>query len=132
MIQRCHNPANKQYRWYGARGIEVCWSWRHSFYLFARWALAHGYRQGLSIERLDNDAGYCPSNCAWKDRKRQARNTRANRMITAFGLTMCLADWAEHWRCEVGYWTLWNRIALLDWDPERAITTPPQIQRRSA
>ena len=73
MIQRCTNPTNKDWRHYGGRGITVCDRWR-DFNLFLQ---DMGERpDGLTLERLDNDQGYCPRNCAWATRKQQANNTR--------------------------------------------------------
>ena len=62
MKQRCENPRHKSYRTYGARGIKVCDAWQ-SFGEFQAWALAYGYREGLSIERINADQGYAPDNC---------------------------------------------------------------------
>lgn len=75
MIQRCHNPKNKSYRWYGARGLVVCSEWR-SFDTFFTWAISSGYGCGLSIERKNVNAGYSPDNCCWIPLKEQAKNRR--------------------------------------------------------
>lgn len=73
--QRCNNPKNKSYKNYGARGIKVCRDW-DEFGVFETWALAHGYTQGLTIERVNNDGNYCPENCTWISRGDQNKNTR--------------------------------------------------------
>jgi len=130
MLQRCGNPANQRYAWYGARGIRVCDAWRE-FATFRAWALTHGYEEGLSIERVNNDGDYAPGNCVWTTRQRQMRNTRTNRFIEAWDEVKTLADWSEDPRCAVGYYTLHSRLGL-GWPPERAISTPPQQQRRTA
>jgi hypothetical protein len=130
MLQRCTNPASHGWSSYGRRGIGVCEAWR-DFATFATWALESGYREGLSIERIDNDGPYSPDNCTWETRRRQARNTRTNRFIEAWGEVKTLADWAEDRRCVVGYYTLFSRLMKLGWPAEKAITTPPQIQRRA-
>lgn len=65
MIQRCTNPRSRYWYCYGGRGITVCEEWRSSAEAFIEWALANGYERGLTIDRLDNDAGYSPSNCQW-------------------------------------------------------------------
>lgn len=65
MIQRCENPNNKDYKHYGGRKIKICPEWREDFAVFAAWALANGYKEGLSIDRIDNDKGYFPENCQW-------------------------------------------------------------------
>ena len=91
---RCTNPANKQYRNYGGRGITVCEEWVASFENF-RDDMLPTYHHGFSIDRIDNNSGYTKSNCRWADLKTQARNTRRTCMATTVYGTMCLADLAR-------------------------------------
>jgi len=76
MCFRCYNPKCKQYKYYGARGIRVCDEWNWHPEAFIEWALSHGYRKGLTIERIDNDGNYEPGNCTWIPQSEQLKNQR--------------------------------------------------------
>lgn len=65
MKRRCHNPRRRKYPVYGGRGIIVCDEWKDNFKTFYDWAMNNGYKKGLSIDRIDNDGNYEPSNCQW-------------------------------------------------------------------
>jgi hypothetical protein len=93
MIARCHNPKHISYPGYGGRGITVCVEWRQSLAAFI--ADMGQPPKGKSIDRIDNDGSYCRSNCRWATRKEQSNNSRRNRLITAFGKTRTLQQWAD-------------------------------------
>lgn len=76
MIQRTENKSHPLYKYYGARGIKVCDEWRIDKASFFKWAINGGYKDGLSIDRIDNNKGYSPDNCRWADKSTQTRNTR--------------------------------------------------------
>ena len=86
MKNRCYSKKSPKYKDYGARGITVCKQWRESFICFHDWAIANGYKAGLSLDRKHNDKNYCPSNCRWVSRTKQQRNTRVSKIWTLDGV----------------------------------------------
>lgn len=91
---RCTNKSNPRYRFYGGRGIKVVREW-NDFFLFQKWAVESGYSDELSIDRIDNDQGYSPSNCRWVSQKEQVRNRRCTAQETINGTTKSVAEWCE-------------------------------------
>ena len=79
MRQRCLDPNSAAYKYYGGRGITICNEWLDSYVAFRSWALSNGYSDSLSIDRINNDGNYEPSNCRWADAFTQARNKRMGR-----------------------------------------------------
>lgn len=116
---RCYCKTDYHYQWYGARGIRMNDAWKDDYAAFKEWALDNGYSPELSLDRIDNNGNYTPDNCRWTTQKAQSNNTRRNRMITAFGETLTLAQWAE--KSGIPYHTLKRRI-YLGWTPEDALT----------
>jgi len=92
MKGRCYAKNRKFYENYGGRGITICESWKNDFVKFKDWALENGYRDDLSIDRIDNDGNYEPNNCKFSTAKEQQRNTRRNRIITYKDETHCVAE----------------------------------------
>jgi hypothetical protein len=108
MIQRCTNPKDPRWKWYGARGITVCDRWRHSFESFFT-DMGPRPSASLSIDRIDSLGNYEPGNCRWADATTQARNRRTNVLVEAFGETLTISAWSE--RFSVSPVTLSRRLA---------------------
>lgn len=120
MHQRCSDPNWRGAKYYIEKGISVCEEWR-DYTVFREWALSHGYADGLSIDRIDNDGGYRPENCRWVDARMQANNQSRNKRVAFNGSTKTLSEWATE--INIPYDTLKRRL-LKGWSVERAFTTP--------
>lgn len=94
MKKRCLNKADEHYPNYGGRGITVCPEWME-FDSFYEWAMSSNYKDGLTIERIDVNGNYEPSNCKWATAKEQADNRRTTVHITVDGVTKNATDWAK-------------------------------------
>lgn len=92
MLQRCYDKNRDNYRWYGGRGIKVCREWFVSFVAFEKWAIENGWEPGKTLDRIDPDGDYEPSNCRWADKLTQANNIRTNIHLTYDGKDMTLAQ----------------------------------------
>lgn len=94
MKQRCEYQRHKNYPQYGGRGIALCSEWQN-YENFKTWAINNGYKEGLSIDRINSDLGYEPDNCRWVDSITQARNKRNNHKINFNGETLTVSEWAQ-------------------------------------
>ena len=95
MKTRCNSPKDTSYKDYGAKGITVCSLWESSFMSFYTWAMENGYKDDLSVDRIDSTKGYSPENCRWVTAKEQSRNLKSNTVMTYNGKTQCIAAWIE-------------------------------------
>jgi hypothetical protein len=95
MKSRCFNQNHKFYKDYGGRGITVCEEWRNSIIAFYEWAINNGYNEGLTLDRIDNNKSYSPSNCRWTSRLEQLNNRRNNLRITHNGVSRTVAEWSR-------------------------------------
>lgn len=123
MKARCMVKSSQKYYAYGGRGIKVCEEWQHDFKAFYDWAMANGYSDSLSIDRIDNNGDYCPENCRWATAKEQAYNRRNTIWIEFNGEKHTISEW-----CEIAGITksaLTHRI-YRGWSIERALSTPMQ------
>lgn len=122
MKNRCYNPNVDMYHNYGARGITVCDEWLHSYVNFRDWAYSHGYKEHLSIDRIDNNLGYSPSNCRWIPLSEQARNKRNTIYLTYNGETKRVQEWAEI--VGISAHTITARVKDYGYSVEDALTLP--------
>ena len=95
MRQRCNNENAENYKYYGGRGICVCDEWENDFSLFALWSFANGYNDNLTIDRIESNGNYEPSNCRWISKKEQMNNRSSNTKYTYDGETHTLSEWAD-------------------------------------
>jgi hypothetical protein len=117
--QRCTDVNDPTYQRYGARGITVCDEWKH----FEDFYADMGPRPSPdhSIDRIDNEAGYCKSNCKWSTRKEQCRNRRSTHVVEYQGREMSLMEATEIAGAE--YHLVKKRI-YRGWDIDRALSEP--------
>jgi hypothetical protein len=121
MKGRCYNSNNKSYSDYGSRNIKVCDEWRNDFKSFYRWAINSGWNPKLTIDRINNEGDYEPSNCRWTDRKIQNNNTRRNRYLEFNGVTKTMSEWAEITGIKVK--TIFMRLTAYGWSVEKTLST---------
>jgi hypothetical protein len=119
MKTRCYNKKYNCYKDYGLRGIKVCDEW-HDYEVFKNWALENGYKEGLSLERKNNDIGYQPDNCEFIPKGDQSKNRRCVKRYTKDGFTGTLFDWAK--RLNKKRSTLAQRLYVYKWDIDKVLT----------
>ena len=121
MRGRCCNPKHKSFVHYGNRGIEVCTEWDSDFKSFADWALSNGYADDLTIDRIDVNGNYEPSNCRWATMKEQQNNRTDSHFVTYNGETKTITEWANCLgvRPDVIFCRLQR-----GWSKELAVSTP--------
>lgn len=117
---RCCNPKDSGFRYYGGRGIKICMRWAS----YANFLSDMGKKPTPkhSIDRKNNDGNYCPENCRWATSKQQTRNYRRNRKLTFNERTQSLTEWCE----ELGLppKSVHSRIVRFGWTTHEALTTP--------
>lgn len=96
ICRRCYYSKDMSYKNYGARGIAVCNEWKDDFMAFYNWSVCNGYKEGLQIDRIDNNGNYEPSNCRWVTCKENCNNRRSNIYITYKGMTKTATEWADY------------------------------------
>lgn len=127
MKSRCYNPKDISYKNYGAKGISICEEWK-SLNNFYDWAMSNGYREGLSIDRIDGNKNYCPENCRWATQYEQSNNRCNNHLLTYNGKTQTIRQWSDETGIE--WYTINNRLSR-GWSIERTLTEPPKRKKVS-
>lgn len=134
MMQRCYNPKNESYKNYGARGIEVCDEWREKpdgINNFFNWAKANGFdenNKGLTLERINTNGNYEPSNCEWADNVAQANNKRTNINLNVAGHRLTVKQFSREFHCN--YQTTLDRVKR-GWTVEELIAIDPSVKLQS-
>lgn len=121
MKERCYNQESISYYNYGKRGIKVCDEWKNNFMSFYNWAIANGYREDLTIDRINIDKNYEPNNCRWITWKEQCNNKRNNIIIEYNGEKNTVAYFIKKYN--LGEFAIYKRLKS-GWDVKKAIETP--------
>lgn len=125
MKNRCYNSNYSLYRNHGGRGIRVCDEWKDNFQAFYDWSINNGYDENLpkgkcTLDRIDNNGNYEPSNCRWVDMEKQSNNTRRNVYYMVDGEKMTIAEIARKYN--IKYSTLYSRFQKWHYSVEEAIS----------
>lgn len=124
MKQRCFDKNTPDYKNYGGRGVSICEKWLT--YIGFIEDMLPSYKEGLTLDRIDVNGGYCTENCRWATRKEQNNNTRRNRYIVYNGVTKTLSEWAEFFKIKSS--TVRQRFYVYKWSIENCFLT--KIQKR--
>lgn len=127
--KRCFSKSCESYHNYGGRGITLCKEWNDDFVKFYKWALSHGYKKDLTIERKDVNGNYCPDNCSWIPKSKQSMNTRISRLLTYKGKTQTLSEWSRDMNIRRS--TIFIRLKK-GWPVDKALSIPAVVGRNIA
>lgn len=127
MKNRCYYEKNDNYMNYGGRGITICDEWlgTQGFINFMNWSYSHGYKDNLTIDRIDNEKGYSPDNCRWITQKEQMQNVRYNRRVSLNGVSYTVSQLASKYG--IKYATLRARLER-GWSVEESVELKPHIR----
>ena len=120
MLSRCETKSQTVYKHYGGRGVKVCPEW-HNYLAFKKWANENNYSDVFTLDRIDVNGDYEPSNCRWVTMKKQANNRRTNRIIVCNDISHTLAEWSEI--TNINPETIGYRLNR-GWDTHKALFTP--------
>lgn len=126
MKSRCYNSNKSNYKYYGALGITVCSEWLQDFENFYNWSINNGYKENLTLDRVNTHDNYNPKNCRWVTTTEQQNNKENNYIICYSGQEHTLAEWSNI--LKMNYSALWARLKKWHWSIEKAFTTP--LKRR--
>lgn len=118
ILKRCYLKSSKDYKNYGGRGITVCDEWKNDFKAFYNWAMANKYEDNLSIDRINVNGNYEPTNCRWVKAKTQANNRSSNKLLTYKGETHTITEWAE--KLNIARHLIYQRLQA-NWSIEKAL-----------
>lgn len=121
MRLRCLTKGYRDYKYYGGRGVTICAEW-DGYDVFRAWAVTHGFRKGLTIDRTNNESGYGPHNCVWATMAEQSLNKVSTIMVDFRGEHGALVMFAD--RLGMNKETVRARVRMQGWSVERALTTP--------
>lgn len=124
--RRCLNPNNKDYKNYGARGIKICDEWVNSFMNFYNWSINNGYNDNLTIDRIDYNGNYEPSNCRWITMEEQHNNCRTNIIYNIDGVKGTLTQLCRIYN--MPYTTVRARL-LKEYDISMALKKPIDLSK---
>lgn len=125
MKSRCYNTNDDHYKNYGERGISICEEWLNDYQVFAEWAMQSGFDEKLTIDRIDNNGDYEPSNCRWVSNLRQANNKSTNILVNIGDKTQSVADWCRE--LNLNYGTVKRRVYKDKMTYFEALTKPIRV-----
>lgn len=123
MINRCYWEKQKEFKYWGGKGIIVYDKWKNDFMNFYNWSMNNGYEENLTIDRIDNNKNYEPSNCRWVTAKKQAENLPTVKLYEYNGEINNLFYFAHKYNCEEKL--IRGRVSR-GWNIKKALETPRQ------
>lgn len=123
---RCNRETATGFQYYGGKGIKICEEWSTNFINFYNWSMNNGYSDDLTIDRIDVNGNYEPSNCRWVSKKEQANNKTTNHYITYNGETKTISQWSSI--TGISQNVILQRLERYKWSVERALTEPLNIK----
>ena len=127
MKQRCYNPKHKRYKDWGARGIQICDEWKNDAGAFIEWCIKNGWRQGLFLDRINNNENYTPANCRFSTPAESNSNKRSTRRLEINGELLTAQEIWIKYQPPVNLKAFLRRIGASGWSVQKAITEPKRL-----